>query len=102
MDLIKLNETNFENEIAGVEERDDLIAILLEDNEAFRNSISRDVYDECLNKYREVYRFKAKQYLEDSIIMRRRLIHTMSKGMETIKHISEDHDHVAIVFKKYS
>ena len=31
VDLIKLNETNFENKIACVEERDDLIAILLEE-----------------------------------------------------------------------
>jgi len=40
IDLLKLNEANFENEIAGlkdyVEERDDLIAILLEDNEALQ------------------------------------------------------------------
>ena len=33
--------------------------------------------------------------------MRRRFIHTMSEGMKTIKHICEDHDHVAIVFSFY-
>ena len=60
-----------------------------------------DLDDEYLNKQREVYRFKAKQYFEDSIIMRRRLIKTMSEGMETVNHISEDHDQVAIAFSFY-